>query len=335
MTGDTQQNRIDDLLIEKAVFGLDASQTKELETLIANPANQNHDAFEIAATLVDVSMIKMETMPTKLKQTIIAQGQAELTPRSGPQSTQRVQLKNDHVGATQGSSSGFSKIREVVAWASAIAVGFFAFGMWQENVKQDVQVSKLKTGTAGLESKYQELSSQTADLQVKNQELSARATDLQVKNQELSARATDLQAKNQELSAQLFPNGKTIYDRIAGQKGAIKWAWSATGNSKASGDVVWNQAEQKGAMRFVNLEKNDPAVSQYQLWIIEESGRKHPVDGGVFDAQSDIEIFIPIDSKLFANPPKAFAVTIENKHGVVVSNRENLPLIAMASPGKK
>ncbi|MEC9094796.1 MAG: anti-sigma factor [Planctomycetota bacterium] len=328
MTGDTQQNRIDDLLIEKAVFGLDASQTKELETLIANPANKNHDAFEIAATLVDVSMIKMETMPTKLKQTIIAQGQAELTPRSGPQSTQRVQLKNDHVGATQGSSSGFSKIREVVAWASAIAVGFFAFGMWQENVKQDVQVSKLnvqvsklKTGTAGLESKYQELSAQTADLQVKNQELSARATDLQ--------------AKNQELSAQLFPNGKTIYDRIAGQKGAIKWAWSATGNSKASGDVVWNQAEQKGAMRFVNLEKNDPAVSQYQLWIIEESGRKHPVDGGVFDAQSDIEIFIPIDSKLFANPPKAFAVTIENKHGVVVSNRENLPLIAMASPGKK
>ncbi len=96
-----------------------------------------------------------------------------------------------------------------------------------------------------------------------------------------------------------------------------------------SGDVVWSDANQTGYMRLSGLPKNDPAKETYQLWIVAENqDAKTPVDGGTFDINSDGEVIIPINAKVKALNPQAFAITIEKPGGVPVSRQEKVPALA-------
>ena len=126
------------------------------------------------------------------------------------------------------------------------------------------------------------------------------------------------------------PVARETYNQLADREGIVRWEWSDLKGTDSSGDVVWDQQSQEGVMRIVDLAQNNPEVSQYQLWILEADGRKHPVDGGVFDVDAEGEVFIPIDAKLLAGKPAAFAITVERPGGVVVSDRKNLPLLAQA-----
>ena len=92
--------------------------------------------------------------------------------------------------------------------------------------------------------------------------------------------------------------------------------------------MVWSNALQKGYLRFTNMPVNDPAVEQYQLWIIDPQRDDKPIDGGVFDISKSGEVIVPINAKLGVVDPQAFAVTIEKPGGVVVSSQNNLPLLA-------
>ena len=97
------------------------------------------------------------------------------------------------------------------------------------------------------------------------------------------------------------------------------------------GDVVWSPARQEGFMRFRGLAANDPAKAQYQLWIFDaERDDAYPVDGGVFDVPSQAEgdVVVRIDPRLPISRATAFAITVEQPGGVVVSSRERLPLLA-------
>jgi hypothetical protein len=107
-----------------------------------------------------------------------------------------------------------------------------------------------------------------------------------------------------------WSNGKTPFD------------------NSVTGDVVWSNASQQGYMRFVGMPANDPSKEQYQLWIIDPQRDAEPIDGGVFDIASSGEVVVPIDAKLKVLEPAAFAITIEQPGGVVVSTQERLPLLA-------
>lgn len=94
------------------------------------------------------------------------------------------------------------------------------------------------------------------------------------------------------------------------------------------GDIVWSDSEQTGYMNFRNLPVNDKTKETYQLWIIDESqDPKTPIDGGTFDVDQNGEIIIPINARLKAKNPKAFAVTVEKPGGVVVSKQERVAAI--------
>ena len=114
---------------------------------------------------------------------------------------------------------------------------------------------------------------------------------------------------------------------------ALDLPWTATEDpaaAGAAGGVVWSSAEQRGLMRISGLEANDPAVSQYQLWIFDK-GRddRYPVDGGVFDMPSGGgEAVVAIDAKIRVDEPVLFAITVERPGGVVVSDRERIVLVA-------
>lgn len=120
-------------------------------------------------------------------------------------------------------------------------------------------------------------------------------------------------------------------DFVAGEDAdLIRASWKVKdGKSLASGEVVWRDSAQEGYMVINDLQPNDPLQSQYQLWIFDsKSGSQHPVDGGVFDVPQGTTAVVPIDARVPIVQPSAFAVTEEIPGGVVVSNRERLPLMA-------
>jgi anti-sigma-K factor RskA len=116
-------------------------------------------------------------------------------------------------------------------------------------------------------------------------------------------------------------------DRVAGE-----WkAMAELEGREVSGRCEWSDAEQRGFLVFSGLPRNAPDSEQYQLWIIVRD-QEHPIDGGVFDALAAEggggDLVVPVTAKLPVSGPTAFAVTIEKKGGVVVSDRSRLVLLA-------
>jgi hypothetical protein len=108
------------------------------------------------------------------------------------------------------------------------------------------------------------------------------------------------------------------------QAGAVKVTLGATKDPAAAGvtgDAVWDPVSQKGFLHFVGLGSNDPRVRQYQIWVFDaKRDKRYPVDGGVFDVPAGAsEVVIPIHASLPIGQAKAFAVTVEQPGGVVVS----------------
>ena len=117
---------------------------------------------------------------------------------------------------------------------------------------------------------------------------------------------------------------------LASAQDIVQSTWGDYDEKKpmnVQGDVVWSNSAQKGFIRFRNLPVNDKTKEQYQLWIFDEN-QKHPIDGGVFDANAAGEIVIPINAKIKVQKPKMFAVTAEKPGGVVVSPLEKVMAVA-------
>ena len=84
--------------------------------------------------------------------------------------------------------------------------------------------------------------------------------------------------------------------------------------------MVFSTAKQEGYLELKNLPPNDPAKTQYQLWVVDKNRAfKEPVDGGVFDVRPDGTALVPVRSPLVLKDVELFAVTVEPPGGVVVS----------------
>lgn len=112
----------------------------------------------------------------------------------------------------------------------------------------------------------------------------------------------------------------------------LPWRSEISGYEEVRGEIVWSDALQAGEMRFAGLPPNDPQLQQYQLWIVDPDRGEHPVDGGVFDAPEDGDMVVPVEAKLNVDEPVAFAVTLERRGGVVVSQG---PLLLVAATGPR
>jgi len=113
--------------------------------------------------------------------------------------------------------------------------------------------------------------------------------------------------------------------------GTVTTPWiksDQSGFEQVTGDVIWNDSTQTGFMRLAGLPANNPDEAQYQLWIVDPERGEQPVDGGVFDVPaSEGSMIIPIVAKLAVTNPAAFAITLEQPGGVVVSKG---PLLVVA-----
>ncbi len=104
--------------------------------------------------------------------------------------------------------------------------------------------------------------------------------------------------------------------------------WATEG---VAGDVTWSNSKNAGFLRIDGLAVNDPEVTQYQLWIFrgnDPSAEAHPVSGGVFDVDGEGQVIVPIDAQLQLGRAGMFVVTVEKPGGVMVSDREEIVLVA-------
>lgn len=136
--------------------------------------------------------------------------------------------------------------------------------------------------------------------------------------------------------ARRFRTSSEMREALLSEPGTVRWVWSATGDAAAkglTGDVVWNEREQRGYMTFHNLASNNPNVSTYQLWVFAENqDERFPVDGGVFDIPAGgVDVVVPITPRIHVAGAKLFAVTVERPGGVVVSKRERIVSVAKLS----
>ena len=121
------------------------------------------------------------------------------------------------------------------------------------------------------------------------------------------------------------------WSRVASASGAVRVPIAAAGDEEADpvGEMVWAAGEQHGVMSLTGLAPNDPAESQYQLWIFDaDRDERYPVDGGVFDVPVSGETVVPFAPRVPVGRATLFAVTVERPGGVVVSDRSRLPAVA-------
>ena len=130
-----------------------------------------------------------------------------------------------------------------------------------------------------------------------------------------------------------IPTPAALREQLLAAEGTTRAEWASTkdpAGKSTTGEVVWNKDQQKGVMRFRGLAKNDPTRAQYQLWIFDKTrDEKYPVDGGVFDVDSETgDVLVAIHAAVAVSAPSLFAVTLERPGGVVVSKRERLVVTA-------
>ncbi|MEO0481194.1 MAG: anti-sigma factor [Planctomycetota bacterium] len=122
-------------------------------------------------------------------------------------------------------------------------------------------------------------------------------------------------------------SAEVAYGVIEAKNTSIAMDWETL--TPVEGRVVFDPEEQTGVMKLKGLTPNDPATSQYQLWIFDgERTHRHPVDGGVFDVDDDGEVFVRFKSRIDVRDAVAFAVTVEEPGGVVVSKRDPIAAVA-------
>ncbi len=109
----------------------------------------------------------------------------------------------------------------------------------------------------------------------------------------------------------------------------VAWTpWDSPQIAGVEGDVRWSESLQRGVMRFRVLPANDPASTQYQLWIIDRRGMSQRVSGAVFNASGESQLEVPVQPLIPVRDVAAFAVTVEEPGGTWVSDMSRRVVIA-------
>jgi RNA polymerase sigma factor (sigma-70 family) len=126
------------------------------------------------------------------------------------------------------------------------------------------------------------------------------------------------------------PEPEDVRAALEGADDTREWSFTPEpAYADASGSVLWSDTLQAGVLSLRGLAANDPAAAQYQLWIVDLTREGPAVDGGVFDVPVGVEKFeLLVDAKLLIGEPEAFLITRERPGGVVVSDHEQVVMVA-------
>lgn len=321
-----QNQRLVELLVQRAVDGLSSSERAELKALLEEENYVDAGRFEYTAAALllagDMEHSVPEEMPDSLRDRLYAQAEtfeASMSPVSAPPPRQRSSSSSSQpqvisiAGRSRSSAptpaAGQSSVGRQPARRSSsssspspssMSESASAYFM-QSKVGWFAAAASVLIAVAGWWPRAQDGTEPTAQVPV----------------------ATAMQQAREQLLA---------------QQGVVQRTWQTTQDPVASGvtgDVVWDPETQNGFVRFRGLQANNASVQQYQLWIFDGTrDERYPVDGGVFDIPAgQSEVIIPIKAKLEIRNPALFAVTIEKPGGSVVSSRDRIVVLAPVQAG--
>jgi hypothetical protein len=287
-----QDERLVDLMVRRTVEGLDAEASEELARRAARWSDYDDGEIDRVAAAVTLSGIAIRPLPTSLRQRLDASADDWIAQQADAVTAP----SSSPVTQIGRPARATPAVQSPVGWLAAASLLIAAAGWWR--------VAGLSSERGALETRLAQVST----------ELSDTRAELEVSLDRLAA----LQSR----AAAPEPGAE-----------ALTLSWSPTedpSGRSASGQLVWDNERQVGYMRFAGLAANDPAESQYQLWIFDaERDDRHPVDGGVFDIpRNGTEAIVPIRAKLPVGQPVLFAVTVERPGGVVVSDRQRIAVVA-------
>ena len=300
------QERLHDLLADRALVGLDPAEDAELEGLLAAYPDARHlgEQLELAAAAVAIAGVSEQgllRMPDALLERIAGEAAPETVRQPAMFSTEQtvvyrapapvIPLRSVAPPAPAvAPARGPAKVVTIAGWLAAAACLLLAVSAyWLRPRTQVVTVN-------------------------------------------VPAAPSATPAPAPTTPPALTPAQER--DSLLAQAGTARLEWKKNAkdpaSKAASGDVVWNAAEQRGYMRFNGLAKNDKRANVYQLWIFDKQrDDKYPVDGGVFTVDDESgDVIVPIKARLPVTEVALFAVTVEKPGGVVVSKRERIVVTA-------
>lgn len=298
-----QNPRLVELLVQRAVDGLNSSERAELKQLLSEERYADAGRFEYtAASLLlagDVENNAPEEMPYSLRERLMAQADTVAGSMDAPV---RQTASQPRVISIAGRSRATAAAPAVGAPSTPKAAPVSRQpASWQGKVGWFAAAATVLIALAGWWPRLQMGGDPVVETQV----------------------ASTLEQERQSLLA---------------QQGVMQRTWQTTQDPVASGvtgDVVWDPRTQNGYLRFRGLQANNSDELQYQLWIFDGTrDERYPVDGGVFDIPpGQSEVIIPITAKLAIRNPAMFAVTIEKPGGSVVSSRDRIVVLAPVAAG--
>ncbi|MFC4308930.1 anti-sigma factor domain-containing protein [Steroidobacter flavus] len=306
MSNSVMQNpRLVELLVQRAVDGLNSSERAELKQLLSEERYVDAGRFEYtAASLLlaaDVENNAPEEMPYSLRERLMAQ--ADTVAASMPEPAPRQSSSQPRVISIAGRTRSTTAAPAVSAPppVSKAPAPRKSSSSWGSKVGWFAAAASVLIALAGWWPRLQSGGEPTTEIPV----------------------ASTLEQERQQLLA---------------QQGVMTRTWQTTQDPAASGvtgDVVWDQRTQNGYLRFRGLQANNADELQYQLWIFDGTrDDRYPIDGGVFDIPpGQGEVIIPITAKLQVRNPAMFAVTIEKAGGSVVSSRDRIVVLAPVAAG--
>ncbi len=306
-----QNPRLVELLVQRAVDGLNSSERAELKALLEEENYVDAGRFEYTAAALllagDMEHSVPDEMPDSLRDRLYDQAES-FAASMAPPPRQR------------SSSSGQPQVISI-AGRSRSSAQTPAVGQPQQQASTTKQPARKPAASYSLQSKAGWFAAAASVLIAvagwwpRMQGGEEPAAEIPV--------ATVLQQEREKLLA---------------QQGVVTRTWQTTQDPAASGvtgDVVWDPQTQNGFVRFRGMQANNASELQYQLWIFDGTrDERYPVDGGVFDIPAgQTEVIIPIKAKLEIRDPALFAVTIEKSGGSVVSTRDRIVVLAPVRQG--
>jgi hypothetical protein len=304
-----QNQRLVELLVQRAVDGLNSAERAELKALLEEENYVDAGRFEYTAAALllagDVEHSVPEEMPDSLRDRLYAQAEMfEATMAPPPRQ--------------RSSSSGQPQVISIAGRSRSSAT---------PSPSQSQQAQPAKQPGRKPSSSY--------SLQAKAGWFAAAASVL------IAVAGWWPRLENGDAPSAEVPIATALQqerEALLAQQGVVTRTWQTTQDPAASGvtgDVVWDPKSQNGYVRFRGMQANNATEQQYQLWIFDGTrDERYPVDGGVFNIPAgQSEVIIPIKAKLEIRDPAMFAVTIEKPGGSVVSSRDRIVVLAPVAQG--
>lgn len=333
--------RMDELLMARATFGLEASEEAELELIADRLGTGIDEGFDRAAAAADLALSYPgalpvtsgvgaggNAMPEALKARIMAAGNLWAAQQRSPhqpgdldQIDQPAQLTlvgldeaDRRADAARRINTRWTTVRSWSGWVAAAACLAFAVVS-----RTGTNTGGMSPGGSGVLGNGQSGGGSTASVGSAGKSLIDIVRGTSTPQDAIGALiAASFPGRDDVVSVPILAATVANPDRAQ--------------VARPLGDVIWSASAQKGVLLLTDLPAVQTAGMTYQLWVVDAMrDERYPVSAGVFAVASDKDVnVIEFKPSVRVEYATRFLITIEQAGGVMVSTNQDVTGFAPA-----